>query len=139
MSRQAIDGMSRELALRLLLGSGSELVNARKELRALLDAPVFEPLEIGYFEHQQSVNFEFCPVDTRLIWTLPSDQRHIIPQHFKVFIHAEQQWHGKPAAQPHGEPEPDQCPACEGTGHAHINGMPVPGTCDHCKGTGRDG
>lgn len=39
-TNQTINGVPRELALRLLLGGGSELVNARKELRALLDAPV---------------------------------------------------------------------------------------------------
>jgi hypothetical protein len=37
-TNQTIDGVPRELAMRLLLGNGSALANARKELRALLDA-----------------------------------------------------------------------------------------------------
>lgn len=95
-------------------------VKARAQLRALLDAqhavcsngilcqnsncqecggngaykpaaqPQGEPVEIGYIEHSREFESEFAPVINRLIWTMPPDQRHKIPQRYKVMLYAEQ-------------------------------------------------
>lgn len=83
MSNQTIDGVPRELALRLLLGNGSELARARKELRALLDAPAkaAEP-----YAHMR------IDVDGNPYRCNPNDHGDAFP----VYL--------GPAAQPQGEP-----------------------------------
>lgn len=52
--------------------------------------PQGEPVEIGYIEHSREFESEFAPVINRLIWTMPIDQRHKIPQHYKVMLYAKQ-------------------------------------------------
>lgn len=52
--------------------------------------PQGEPVEIGYIEHSREFESEFAPVINRLIWTMPPDQRHKIPQRYKVMLYAEQ-------------------------------------------------
>ena len=114
MSKQTIGGLPLELLRRVsdpYAPKGQEL--ARAELRALLDAP-----DVSVRDNC-GVQMVDCP-----------ECSHQWDHFFECG--------NKPAAQPHGEPESDQCTACEGTGHAHINGMPVPGTCDNCKGTGHE-
>lgn len=88
---------------RLCASAGNQPSIATGYLRDILDAlnpnpeaaSQIEPLELGFFEHQQSINWECCPVETRFIWTIPNDKRHLIPQHFKVLIADSQQWKGK--------------------------------------------
>lgn len=118
-TNQTIDGVPRELldTLMFWLVRANERsendIPELKELRALLDAPADmfvdplkscdlcgheckaaqphgEPVEIGYIEHSREFESEFAPVINRLIWTMPPDQRHKIPQRYKVMLYAEQ-------------------------------------------------
>lgn len=52
--------------------------------------PQGEPVEIGYIEHSRDIEWDEAAVNNRLIWTMPPDQRHKIPQHYKVMLYAEQ-------------------------------------------------
>ena len=54
------------------------------------EQPQGDPVEIGYIEHSRDIEWDEAAVNNRLIWTMPPDQRHKIPQHYKVMLYAEQ-------------------------------------------------
>lgn len=118
-TNQTIDGVPRELAeLCAQCLSNSGYCSEANTLRALLVAPPRpdwktlhaamqlqrdhwrdkamgsqpqgEPVEIGYIEHSKEFDWNESGVNNRLIWTMPMDQRHKIPQHYKVMLYAEQ-------------------------------------------------